>query len=274
MGLPRPLDELIEIARRDDWHQILVGSDLRQILGEVQRLQKIDRERLVDKARIWKDRLGSLDMMAAEMVTTQGAWPLLAKAKAANLAINQLDEALDRAIAGRVVGVVGEIDMWCRSKAEWISVHIGSEIYRVPTGKGIQTEQLGTVTQNMDRWDWCRHRSEVHDWNCTSGGTEGTLILAKDKVLEGWDKEATVEATVEETQTARWARWAPSADKGEDYLVRTASGTTKSLGTVSPQGDKWNWSRYKSMVKKWRGPASGMTDTRKEAKAKIMEGWG
>lgn len=103
MGLPRPLDELIEIARRDDWHLILVGSDLRQILGEVARLQVIDREQLKGKAKDWKIRLGTLDMMAAEMLATPGAEALLAKAKTVNNAINELDSALDLAVCGRVI---------------------------------------------------------------------------------------------------------------------------------------------------------------------------
>jgi len=46
-GVPRggslskdQLDQWTQFARRDDWHQTFVGSDIRQMLGEIERLTK------------------------------------------------------------------------------------------------------------------------------------------------------------------------------------------------------------------------------------------
>jgi len=41
MNLPRPLEQMQEEARRDDWHLIFVGSDIRQLISELARLQGI-----------------------------------------------------------------------------------------------------------------------------------------------------------------------------------------------------------------------------------------
>ena len=41
MSLPRPLDQMREEARRDDWDMSYVGSDIRQLIGEIDRLQAI-----------------------------------------------------------------------------------------------------------------------------------------------------------------------------------------------------------------------------------------
>ena len=284
MGLPRPLNELIEIARRDDWHKILVGSDLRLILNEVVRLQEIDRERLANKARVWKKRLGQLDMMAAEMVTTPGAEALLARVRAVNLAIVELDGALNLAISGKVieesivsVEEIGEAvqrtnTLDCRSRAEWITVNTNSEVYRVPTGKVDQTEQLGAVTWNADRWDWRRHHSDVHDWNCTSGGTVDTLLQAKNKVLEGWD-------AVKEDESASCrsrAKWTASGVPGRElYHVPTGKGiAVEWLGVVAPnENGYWAWIRHNSEVHDW-DKCGGTANSKKDAKAKVLEGWG
>lgn len=37
--LPRPIDEMEQEARRDDWHTLFVGSDIRQLIGEIKRLE-------------------------------------------------------------------------------------------------------------------------------------------------------------------------------------------------------------------------------------------
>lgn len=44
MSLPRPLKQMKEEARRDDWHTIYVGSDIRQLIGEVERLRETIRD--------------------------------------------------------------------------------------------------------------------------------------------------------------------------------------------------------------------------------------
>jgi len=41
MNLPRPLEQMKEEARRDDWHMLFVGSDIRQLIAEIERLQDI-----------------------------------------------------------------------------------------------------------------------------------------------------------------------------------------------------------------------------------------
>jgi hypothetical protein len=33
------LSEWTELAKRDDWHRTFIGSDIRQMLGEIERLQ-------------------------------------------------------------------------------------------------------------------------------------------------------------------------------------------------------------------------------------------
>ena len=96
--LPRPLDELIRIARRDDWDKFLLGSDLRQILGEVERLQEREHADLLKSVASWKDRLGRLDMMAAEMADTPGAERLTALAAHAAHAIDKLDRELNETL--------------------------------------------------------------------------------------------------------------------------------------------------------------------------------
>ena len=40
MSLPRPLEQMFEEACRDDWHMIYVGSDIRQLIGEIERLRE------------------------------------------------------------------------------------------------------------------------------------------------------------------------------------------------------------------------------------------
>ena len=37
--LPRPLDQMEQEARRDDWHRIFVGSDIRQLIGRIRELE-------------------------------------------------------------------------------------------------------------------------------------------------------------------------------------------------------------------------------------------
>jgi hypothetical protein len=191
-----PLSELIARARRN---QIVVGLDLQRLLGEAERLQEIDREQLKGKAKDWKIRLGNLDMMAGEMLSTPDAEALLAKAQAANLAINELRDSLNLAISGEVevpIEVpIEEINTPVLHRpGVWITPVLqraGSrkrELYKVPTGTG-GVEWLGTVVPNGVRWDWCRHNSEVYDWDGERGGTEDTLEQAKAKVMEGWDSK-------------------------------------------------------------------------------------
>lgn len=35
-----PIEKWKEMARRDDWHAHFVGSDIRQMLGEIERLER------------------------------------------------------------------------------------------------------------------------------------------------------------------------------------------------------------------------------------------
>lgn len=35
--LPRPLEQMKEEARRDDWYELFVGSDIRQLIGTIER---------------------------------------------------------------------------------------------------------------------------------------------------------------------------------------------------------------------------------------------
>jgi len=93
--LPRPLEELIEIAHRDDWHKILVGSDLRQILGEVGRLREQQRNHLKEAIEGWKGRIVRLDAMASEIANTPGAEPLLHPCSAAAQKIHELYGAMN-----------------------------------------------------------------------------------------------------------------------------------------------------------------------------------
>ena len=59
------------------------------------------------------------------------------------------------------------------------------------------------------------------------------------------------------------------------YQVPTGQdGRIDRLGTVAPNGDRWDWCRHKSEThEKWGGERGGTEDTREEAKAKIMQGW-
>ncbi len=41
MSLPRPLEQMKAEARRDNWHVTFVGSDVRQLISEIERLQAI-----------------------------------------------------------------------------------------------------------------------------------------------------------------------------------------------------------------------------------------
>ncbi len=274
--LPKPLAELI--ARRDDWHLHLVGSDLRQILGEVERLSGQVRDRLVKTIAGWKKRLGRLDMMAAEMLGTPGAEALLAKAKAANNAINDLDDALDLAVAGHVIEPVEEGEksvqeinmMRCRSKAEW-STSGEWELYQIQTGIAAPV-RLGAVTPNEDTWGWCRIASTILCWSGNGGGAEDTLEKAKAKVLEGWSAaEEEVEEKVEEKHPK--GQWFTRGNR-KLYQVPTGKDTGDEwLGTIVPNGAKWDWCRRNSRVHDWDGERGGTEDTLEKAKAKILEGW-
>ncbi len=190
MGLPRPLDELIEIARRD---QTVSASDLRQILGEVQRLQDIDREQLMGKAKDWKQRLGRLDMMAFEMIDTPGAEALLAKAEAANIAINELDSALDLAASGVVCPEPEEPvaePKEPRPIGFWRAEGWGRECYHVPMGGSRQREWLAAIVPVGFQWSWCRYHSKRPNWAGGVFGVADSREQAEERVLEGWGAEA------------------------------------------------------------------------------------
>ena len=82
----------------------------------------------------------------------------------------------------------------CRANAEWVTTCgiIGrlKETYQVPTGKGTDTEDLGTIKPICGGgWDWCRHNSGTHAWK-DGGGTVVTLEQAEAQVLRGWETEA------------------------------------------------------------------------------------
>ena len=96
--LPRPLEELKQIARQDDWHQLLVGSDIRQILGEIERLRDREKTHLREAVRGWKGRIDRLDMLAGEIADTIGAEHLITLAKAAVAVIDQLIAAMDQTL--------------------------------------------------------------------------------------------------------------------------------------------------------------------------------
>jgi len=50
MSLPRPLEQMKEESRRDDWHLFFVGSDICQLIGEIECLQDgTELERLRDE---------------------------------------------------------------------------------------------------------------------------------------------------------------------------------------------------------------------------------
>lgn len=51
MSLPRPLEQMKEEARRDDWHLVFVASDIRQLIGEIDRLR-------IGLREIYDDTLG------------------------------------------------------------------------------------------------------------------------------------------------------------------------------------------------------------------------
>lgn len=40
MSLPRPLEQMKSEARRDHWHLAFVGSDIRQLIGEIESLRE------------------------------------------------------------------------------------------------------------------------------------------------------------------------------------------------------------------------------------------
>ncbi|MHC4300919.1 MAG: hypothetical protein ACYS7Y_26900 [Planctomycetota bacterium] len=180
----RTIEELTELARRDDWHQHLVGSDLRQILGELARLREKERDRLVETVQGWKERLGRLDMMSAEVAGTPGAEPILPLAEAAAKAINDLGARI--------------ADVGSRAGARWAEQ--GKEchkrvpfVYSVPIRPGDDmVEQLGVVKERSDgRFDWWRRESKWHRWDGDAQGVADTREEGMNHVLEGWGWDPT-----------------------------------------------------------------------------------
>lgn len=181
--LPKPLSELIAIARRDDWHRHLVGSDLRQILNEVERLSGQVRERLVRTIAGWKKHLGRLDMITAEIARTPGAEAIAPLAKKASDAIDALERRMH--------------DCACRASEQWVVTEKVCPrpplIYVVPVHPGEdKTEKLGVVQEAvLGGWDWWRRESTYHRWNDNANGNADTREEAMNHVLEGWGWDLT-----------------------------------------------------------------------------------
>ena len=60
MQLPRPLEQMIEEARRDDWHTVFVGSDIRVLLARISELEA-DKDELETENEKLHDRVMILD---------------------------------------------------------------------------------------------------------------------------------------------------------------------------------------------------------------------
>lgn len=45
------MDRWREMARRDDWHMTFVGSDIREMLAEIRRLQQVIGDMVSEKLR-------------------------------------------------------------------------------------------------------------------------------------------------------------------------------------------------------------------------------
>jgi hypothetical protein len=96
--LSRPLEDLREIAKRDDWEKFLDGNDFREMVEEIARLRGREKARLRAKVCIWKDRIGRLEMMSGEIARTPGAEHLIQPSRAAVQAITTLILEFDQTL--------------------------------------------------------------------------------------------------------------------------------------------------------------------------------
>lgn len=68
-----PLEHWIELARRDDWHRHFVGSDIRRMLGEIERLQHAKRAALKIADERSKENV-ELKAEIAKLQADQAVW--------------------------------------------------------------------------------------------------------------------------------------------------------------------------------------------------------
>jgi hypothetical protein len=261
MELPRTLDELNAGIQRGEF---FTSVESQRLLKDAERMQAIYRVEVKVKAKAWRARLCRLNMLVTEMRTTPGAEVLLAKAEAANAAIDALADALNQASNGEAAPKVEEAG----GRATGCG-HVLSK----PNGSG----EVGIVSPSGARWKWCRVSSKP---GCGRRGIEDTLEQAKGMVeQESVDTSGKPDNTRACKLQARWVTICDIVGRvTETYQVPTGKRVdTENLGTVTralktTRAGNWNWSRYNSGVHDWKD-GKGVADSMQDAKAKVLEGW-